>query len=321
MNKNKGSLTVEATISLIFFLSIMIIFLLFMKLLVVENALQTTAKEAAKRVASHAYYFKVVESQMGFVDPADAKAYEDTEWGMEIGKYAIKNVGGKALGIFAGNAFKKDSADKLTAWKKGGIETGVDAIFSLGALFVGDLLEPGYFEHKRAAQQNIVVSAICEADGLTNLVDPNKIILEYVKYPESSYLYTKSSQNEIYEKINLEAETYVKADDVVVVLSYPITLNIPFFGKQKLVVTKTAVEHPWLNGGNGIAASNEGLIGKFIKEAADIATYGFVTVKITNNGNYYHEADCSSLVGEYASDIRKYNARKLGFKACSSCNP
>ena len=52
MKKNKGSLTVEATISLVFFLSIMIIFLLFMKLLVIENALQTTAKEAAKRVKS-----------------------------------------------------------------------------------------------------------------------------------------------------------------------------------------------------------------------------------------------------------------------------
>jgi len=321
MKKNKGSLTVEATISLVFFLSIMIIFLLFMKLLVIENALQTTAKEAAKRVASHAYYFKVVESQMGFVDPTDTKAYEETNWGMEIGEYAIKNVGGKALGIFAGNAFEKTSAGKLTAWKKGGIEQGVDAVFSLGGLFVGDLLEPGYFNQKRIAQQNIVISAISEADGLTNLMDPNKIILEYVKYPESSYLYKKSIQNDIYDEISLDANTYVKSDDVVVVLSYPVTLNIPFFGKQKLVVTKTAVEHPWLNGGNGIMPRTEGLLNKFLNEARDIATYGFVTVKITNNGNYYHEADCSSLVGEYTTDIRKYNARKQGFKACSSWNP
>lgn len=321
MRKNRGSLTVEATISMVFFLSIMIIFLLFMKILVIENALQTTAKEAAKRVASHSYYFKVVENQMGFVDPEDEKAYEETEWGMEIGEYTIKNVGGKALGIFAGNAFKKDSASKLTAWKKGGIETGVDAVLSLGGLFVGDLLEPGYFNSKRTMQQNIVVSAISEADGLSNLVDPNKIILEYVKYPEGSYLYKKNLKNEIYDKISLDADSYIKADDVVVVLSYPISLDIPFFGKQKLVVTKTAVEHPWLNGGNGIMARNEGLLSKLVKETTNIATYGFVTVKITNNGNYYHEADCSALVGEYATDIRKYNAIKLGFKACSSCSP
>lgn len=321
LKNNKGSLTVEATISMIFFLTAMLLFLLFIKISIVEYSLQNIASEATKRIASSSYIFQTIQNQFNYAEPED-EADKDNRYGKEIAKIAIKDVGGGIFNIFTGNLLEGDSAKKLTKIQGGSVKMGVDLIFSAGSLVLkSDAMQSTFFSKKRDMQDKILKEVVEGTSDLNSFVDTQKIIVEYVKYPESSSMFSARKSNDIYKNIGIDAGSYLEKEDVMVVLSYPFEMNLPFVGKQKFIITKTAIEHAWLYGGNGITAKSEGLISKLISEATNIALYGFTDVKITNNGNYYHRSSCSNLNGEYASNMRKYNAMKQGFKACSVCSP
>ena len=319
--KNKGSLTVEACLSMVFFLTTMLLFLFFIKIVMIEYSIQNIASESAKRISSSTYAFQIIQNQFNYCESIDDME-KDNRYGKQISKMVISDLGGGIFNMFTESLFEANDAKRLTSIEKGSFKLGINMIKSAGKMVLtSEMAEAKFFEIKQNMQDKIFQEVSMSIASSNKFLDKDKIIVEHIKYPEAATVFSKRLSNEIYDKIGVDGKTYLEREDVVVVLSYPFEMNFPFFGKQKFVITKTAVEHAWVYGGNGIVAKQEGLISKLASEATNIVLYGFTTVEITNNGQFYHRSSCSNLIGEYSTPMRKYNAMKQGFKACATCAP
>lgn len=324
--KRKGSLTVEATLVSVVFISIMLLLLSMVKLVIVEYTLSYCAHESAKSIAEVGYLTSIVNNiQEDLDDTYDATGKEQAK---SLGDFVASKGSSISQSFFSygiSKETKKDKAKLTTGLTKAGVSTAVSIAKNIGANFYGF-----FRDEVNSFKTNLKYDFVCDTISATIdekgiPINKDKIKIELVKFPETNREYTVNSLGANYVKNGLVPGKDFDKDDAVVIVSYDVEINLPFINKLEFTIRKMAVEKCWINGSNGIITKFEGegvaekALSEIITAAIDHATRN--NVYVVNGSSKYHRSKyCHKCSDKHVTEIKEYVAKDNGYSACSSCN-
>lgn len=323
--KNRGSLTVEATLAATVFICIMLVLLSMIKLILIEYTLSYSAYESAKSIADVSYFVNLINDiQEDLDDNYDATVVEQAE---SLGEYSIDTASSltqKFLSYGMSDKDKKAGAKLTTGLSKIGIQTLLDLGKQVGTNIYGAQRD-SINALKKNQKNNFVKEIISETINERGIpIDKDRIMIEIVKFPETNREYTINSTNLNYIKNGLYAGHDFDKDDAVVVLSYKAKIDVPFINSYEFTIRKVAIEKGWVNGDNGVITkfSAEGLlekgISRIITVISNYATQNDVYI-INNSSVYHHSRACGKIGDKHTTKLKEYVAKDNGYRECSSC--
>lgn len=323
--KNKGSLTVEATLAATVFICIMLVLLSMVKLVLIEYTLSYSAYESAKSIADVSYFVNLINDiQEDMDENYDASVVEQAE---NLGEYSINTASSltqKLLSYGMSNKDKKADAKLVTGLSKTGIQTVLDLGKQVGTNLYGANRD-AINTLKKSQKNNFVKEIISETIDERGInIDKDKVMIEIVKFPETNREYTINSVNLNYIKNGLYSGRDFDKDDAVVVLSYKAKIDVPFINSYEFTIRKIAIEKGWVNGDNGVITkfSAEGLldrgISRIITVVSNYATQNDVYI-VNNSAVYHHSRSCGKIGDKHTTKLKEYVAKDNGYRACSSC--
>lgn len=323
--KKKGSLTVEATLASVVFISIMLLLVSLVKFVLIEYTITYCAHEGAKAIAESGYLVSLVNNiQEDMDDTYDATQKEEAK---SLGKFATSTATSVAQSWFSygiGKQERKDGAKLVSGLTKTAVNSVFELVKSIGTNFYG------YFRDDiNAMKNNFKYDFVC--DVINDTIDQkglpinrDKVVVELVKFPETKREYTVNSLGVNYIKNGFVPGKDFDKEDAVVVISYDASINLPFINKIDFTIRKVAVEKCWVNGGNGIVTSNsakgvaEKAIGAIIDAVVDFETKN--NVYVVNGSSKYHSSKvCYKCSDKPVTEIKEFVAKGNGYSACSSC--
>lgn len=326
---NKGSMTVESCISFTLFIVVFLMLLTMVKFVMIEYILTYSANESAKSVADISYFVNVINTiQQDMDEQVDSHAESTMNFAEKKITKDLPTIVNAFIGyeISTGetnDSQKKSSAEakKTTKLAQTGLNMYVDILKQIGTDFYGQFR--GSVDEIKGSLKNTYVRGVIEKTlnekGI--YLEKEKLVLEVVKFPETTREYNLNALNIGYLSNGLVFNKDFKNNDAVVVISYKTKFKLPFFPAIELRFSKTAIEQCWINGGNGIVTKYEGdgLLSKVCDEIINFATTK--DVYIANNGNKYHSLNCSKLADVQKNKVKETDAIDNGYKACSLCKP
>ena len=303
--RSKGSITVEACITLPVFLSGFFLMLFLVKFTCTGMVLDYAVNEAAKEIAATAY-------PISFINELEDEKIE--EYGNvkipapeeELEKL-IQQIGGGSSGnllnvIISGDFKGTDISDNL----KGVLDDYSKGI--IGGII--DKITPAYWNMKSAGKY-MIADALIKEHLDSPLIDQKNARLRLVEFPQGKAEYNARSESAIYESFGLTPGKDFGSDDVVLQLEYDYSVNLPFVEALNVKMVHTAVERAWINGSFGVlTAKDEGL---------DLEPEGSI-VFITRTGIRYHKGSCWYLrKSRIPIDVEE--AAGKGYTPCKVCKP
>lgn len=323
--KKKGSLTVEATLVSVVFISIMLLLLSMVNLVLIEHTITYCAHESAKAIAESGYLVSLVNNiQEDMDDTYDATPREEAK---TLGKFVTSTATSVTQSWFSygtSKQSKKDGAKLVSGLSKTALNTTFSLIESIGNNLYG------YFRDDINRMKNdLKYDFVCDVinDSIDQKgvpINRDKVVVELVKFPETNREYTVNSLSTNYIKNGFVPGKDFDKGDAVVVVSYDVEINLPFINKLDFTIRKVAVEKCWVNGANGIITGNsaKGFLEKGISAVvdiiSDIATEN--NVYIVNGSSKYHSSKtCHKCSDKHVTAIKEFVATENGYSSCSSC--
>lgn len=305
MKRLKGSLILEAVISFTVFLSFMFMLLLAVKMSMTIIALDSVTSETAKQIATSAYPIGL------FNKMADENSEKVESFEKKTG-FTDAVIDTSAKGLFnyytAETAKSADKAEENTALGIIGIP------LQYGIEKIGETIISATTELLGQKGNEYVKSGIIQGLNDYNVgIDLENLELTVCKFPLPENTYISGCNTEGYTDLGLAKDDF-GADDVIIGLTYDYEITLPFLPTFKIKLKSIAVEHAWVNGGNGDTVSEH--------EGIDIAgmLYGkkHYYKAISGSGDCYHKANCITLWrGKTAITVKE----AAGLKACGMCKP
>lgn len=305
MSRKKGSLSVEAVISMTVFIGVMFLMLTLVKLVLAMTILNNATTEAVKTIASSGYIIGVLnEEQEGIeksaekIEPANL-----TE--------SVSALGGTSLVTNLMGGSGKDAF----------VNSGKKALLEILEGAAVELLGDKAYEIKGQMVNGIVgniVKGYIEDCGIP--LDESKLMLRAVKIPETDreFKTLHAGNMSLSETGTLEAvpKNDFNKDDVLICLEYPYTIALPLIPSVTVTLRSTAVEHAWLHGTGSGPASNEGINLEDILYGDDRDVY----IGAKKTGTKYHKEKCMTLrCGSVKMKLSE--ASKKGYEPCAVCKP
>lgn len=305
MKKTKGSLTLEAVISFTVFLSFMFMLLMVVKMSMVAITLDSVTAEAAKQIATSAYPIGIF-NKMADENSEKVESYE------QVTGFTDALVDTSMEGIF--NYYTSATAEGAN---KANDNTALGIIgipLQYGMTKLGETLINGTTELIGQKGNEFIRASIVQ--GLNDYdvgIDLSKLELAVCKFPVPESTYNSGCNSDGYKTLGITKSDF-GADDVVIGLTYDYAISLPFLPTFEIKLKSLAIEHAWVNGGNGETVSD--------KEGIDIAAGLFgkkhYYVGASGKGTKYHKANCMTLWrGKKA--ISKYDAASM--TPCKVCKP
>ncbi|MHB1394033.1 MAG: hypothetical protein ACYCYE_13360 [Clostridia bacterium] len=302
--RSKGSITVEACITLPVFLSVFFLLLFLVKFTCTGMVLDYAVNEAAKEIASAAYPISFINE----LEDEKISEYENVKIPTleeELERLGQKIGGdyGSIIDILISRDYKEvDIADALG---------NVLEDYSKG--IAGGLLEritPAYWDMKSAGKY--MIADVLVKEHLSNPIIKNENArLRLVVFPQGKAEYDAKSEVEAYKSFGLIPGKDFDSDDVVVQLEYDYRVKLPFVEALNVKMVHTAVERAWINGSFGILTAKE--------EGLDFEPEGSI-VFITRTGIRFHRGSCWYL-RKSRMPIGIGEAEGKGYTPCKVCKP
>ena len=301
MSRKKGSLSVEAVISMTVFIGVMFLMLTLVKLVLVMTILNNATTEAAKTIASSGYIIGVLNEKQADVEKSveniDPTNLADSAKGLGESTVVTELLGGSGKNTLVGGG----KSALLGILKGAAIELEGDKVYKIkgkaASAIVGNIVK-GYIED-------------C---GIP--LDESKLMLRAVKIPETDreFKTLHAGNMPLSETGTLEAapKTDFNKDDVLICLEYPCTIALPLIPSVTVTLRSTAVERAWLHGTGSGPARREGvdLTGMLDK---------YVYIGAKHKGTKYHQENCMTLWR--GSEKIKLSDAKGKYEPCAVCNP
>lgn len=312
MRHAKGSLTVEAVISVTIFISVMFLLLTMVKLVLMMTILNNATVEAAKVIATGAYPISILnEKQAGLESlPDEAEPATLTQ--------SLAGAGSSSIitSLFGG--------DGWSAFTGSGVDILKDLVGGVGV----ELSKNIVYELKGKAVSALcgqVVSGYVEDCGIA--FDPEQLLLRAVKIPQTSEefstLYRAGLSLSDSGALTAQpassptaADGDFNAEDVLICLEYPYEMALPFLPAITITLRSVSVEHAWLYGTSVGPSRMEGIDVTNILFGSGTTVY----VATGGHGTRYHRENCSTLWTSN-SPISLAEAQSQGLTPCKVCNP
>jgi len=301
--KNRGSLTVEAVISVTVFISVMFMLLTMVKMVLFMTVLNNATVETAKILATSGYPIVLLNDLQEDTLDTTAKQFEPASLQQSLQTGLTDTF---LTGIFSGNVIKtgaQNVAGALTGFIEG-------AIAQIGSQLASEV--------KAGIAQNLCATLVKEyVEDCGLYIDQEKLILRAVKIPETNVEFTARGG----AVMPLSADGALQAqpgihfgqDDVVVCLEYPYEIALPLLPAFEVTLRSTSVERAWVNGTGSGPVRTEGID---VSNWLDKAIY-------EGSGGYskrYHRRDCITIKGHSRLvTVSDAIARKL--TPCKVCQP
>lgn len=299
--KNKGSLTVEAVISVTVFISVMFLLLTMVKMVLVMTVLNNATVEAAKVIATSGYPIALLNEMQAEKLDAPAKQFESLSLENSL-KAGAKNT--LITGIFSGDVVGAAKNDAVSSLKS--------LIEQAGKYFISE-----YVYQAKADIANVLCSSIVKdyVQDCGLYIDQEKLILRAVKIPETAGEFKVQHSGDI--KLSEAGELVAKpnqhfgADDVLICLEYPYEIALPFLPAFEVTLRSTSVERAWVNGtGTGVKFTEGIKISQWLAPTYYVGSRGY--------SKCYHLESCYTL-WRGKKPITASEAKSLN--PCKVCNP
>lgn len=303
--RTKGSITVEACLTLPVFLTVFFLLLSFAKFTCTGMVLDYAVNETAKEIAASSYPIALMneiedEKIQEYGDAAMPPPEEELErLGQQIGNTGYGNI----LNAIVSEGFNGADAievleNLLEDYHKGILEDAAGRITA------------EYWKMKSAGKY-LIADALIREHLDYPIIDKNNARLRLAEFPQSKSEYSSKSASTVYESFGLIPGQDFGIDDVVLQLEYDYRMNLPFVKPINIKMVHTAVERAWTKGSFGIlTVEEEGLE----LEADDSIIF------ITRTGIRYHKGSCWHLrKSRIPIDLKEAEAR--GYTPCKVCKP
>lgn len=307
--KQKASLTVEAVIAFVSYLSFMFMLLLMVKMSMVSIVLNGAVNETAKQIATMAYPLNI--------------------------PIAVANDQGDKVEVFT--TVEKNVSELINNPQETILEyifenvDGIDSIKSGDWKNMGDILMSG------GSVKDAVIGAVISggedllanycanaaAKTIQEYVNDSKmpirsenIKIRIVKLPMSDQSYKNlDTGSGAYSDFKLTKDDF-DVNDVVIAIEYSYVMNLPFLDQIRLTLRDVAVEQAWVNGCSSMRTWSEGIK---IEDLHDKLTGENTKYWIAGGeyGNCYHKQGCPALYRKNALPV----SDTAGKKPCKRCNP
>ena len=337
----KGSITVEACISLPVFLCFFLALAFFIRIAVINITLNHVVNESVKQLAAASYPLKflneledelVLENPDYELLPFDEELKEVRDAALEdIKDSAGEKLQGLLPDMLSGNIsreeiegvflevvalLKQEAAGKVVEDVGGGI-----------GKFLAQKYSQQYFEAKAQAKYaaaGYLIQKFLKASDIDN----SRMEYLLVMLPQSDAEMEMRSADPSYLEVSNQIGFVPDKDDVVIAIQYKTVIPLPFFGRKEVLIRKTAVEQAWMNGSNGVyamdlAAGDEQRGNDEASKAENSVEDSYKklkesTVFITRTGSRYHKDGCIHLKRSKIP-IKLSQAQKKGMLACKAC--
>ena len=329
MKKNRGSLTVEATLSFSIFLMVFLALLCVVKIGLVEYQLRMATSNAARSVATSSYILGKVNS---WQEEENKKMTTSTSESIAMGemkevvnstssvltgviKYAFADKSKPSKSIKAETDLKIAGGEAATSLITSFIGLGVDALYSHLYNYIGDAKDALAYQVVRGAVENNLANSALKLDG-------DNLNIDIYKLPQTQAEFESGILNVAYVAAGISPGVDFGKDDVVVSISYKYKLKLPFIKEREIIIRSTSVEKAWLNGSSGVYCkprSDKGLLSTGISELFELIDNE--TVYIVDGSNKYHRsAHCYTIDEKHYTTLKKLSAKNLQYKECSQCH-
>lgn len=335
---DKGSLTVEAVLSLPIFLCFFMLLLFSIKTAVIHITLDFAVNETAKQLATAAY-------PMTFLNEMEDEAFSDaeeggipslSEEGAKIKGYLTEESSGMLEKLMTGDLKADDIADAFESVKNSVVSDYTSGLTQ----YLLSSIKGDYYAVKARVKYR-AVNLLLDKFLKGGWVEREKTEILYVELPQSDTEYryrVEEKKDASYTKFYEELGFGPGQDDVVVSLQYKTHIPVPFFADRELAYRFTAVEKAWIHGGNGVYTvhpKKEQTGGEKEGEKEENASTGTKgtskveesykklqqsTVYVTTKaGKKYHKAGCMHLSKRSTIPLKMDEAQKKGFTPCKRC--
>jgi len=317
--KQKASLTVEAVIAFVCYLSFMFMLLLMVKMSMVSIVLNGAVNETAKQIAAVSYPLNILIADAD-EHGKQVKAFNEAEKKVsEFINTPKEDLVGKVLEEMGGNSSVQSGLEAIKSGNWQAIPniikaTGEQALGDGKNILVGGIYAGGEYLITTYCA-DMAAKSIQEYVNDSNMpisTDDIKIRIVKVPMPEQSYENLDVSGG-AYADFKLTKDDFDK-NDVVIAIEYEYEMNLPFLNQIKLTLRDIAVEQAWMNGCSSMRTWSEGIdIGEIYKYlTGDQPKYWG-----TDGGECYHKKGCSTL---WRGSARVLNGKE-GKRACKVCKP
>lgn len=338
MKKIKGSLTIEAIIAFTVFLSFMFMLLMVVKMSMTIIALDSITSETAKQIATGAYpiamfndFCDEYDGSLADIISGDADSKDIYEGVTGFQSDVIKKGSKGILDYFLATDSVVDegekktetendkSKDKQKTEKEKSLENSVISLIGLplqkGLDAVVDMILDKAEEILTVKGNEMIRGNIAQAIEDYGIdINLDNLKLAVCKFPMSKEAYKNGCKSEGYTQMGLKKDDIDK-NDVVIGVTYDYQLALPFLPTFSIKLKSLAIEHAWVNGGNGETVSS--------KEGIDVENLLFgkhYYVAASGKTKIYHRANCMTLYrGKKA--ISQKEAKKEEMKPCGMCKP
>lgn len=303
--RSKGSITVEACITLPVFLSVFFLLLFIVRFACTGMVLDYAVNETAKEIAAAAYPISFIneleDEKIGEYGNVRIPTPEE-----ELEKF-MQQMGAGSSGNLLKVIISEDfEGEDISNALKGILEDYRKGI--IGGII--DRITPAYWDMKSAGKYLIADKLIKEHLD-SPLINLENAKLRLVEFPQGEEEYNARVENDGYKSFGLAPGEDFGSDDVVLQLEYDYKVNLPFVEALNVKMIHTAVERGWINGSFGLLTVKD--------EGLDLEPEGNI-VFITRTGIRYHNGSCRYL-RKSRIPINIEGAKAEGYTPCKVCKP
>lgn len=292
-SRSRGSITLEACITLPAFLSVFFLLLFLVKFTCTGIVLDYAVNETTKEIAASSY-------PISFVNELEDEKLEVHEEG----------AGGTETGSSYSSIFEVLNSESFSNIDGGTLKNILKDYGKDIASGLAGSMTSAYWDMKSAGKYAIA-EALIEEHLKSPLINRKNVKLSLVEFPQSKAEYNFNYSRNRYKTFGLTPDKDFNSEDVVVQLEYAYSIKLPFIERFDVKMVHTAVERGWLNGSNGVLTSED--------EGLDLEPEGS-TVFITRTGIRYHKGSCWHLRrSRVPVDITE--AKDRGYTPCKVCKP
>ena len=302
----KGSITIEASIVLPFFISVFFMLLFVVKLACVETILDHAVSNTAKELAAAAYPISYIN------EFEDEKITEYGNKNIPTVEEELEKLGRPGGMLSPGSILETVISGEVDGEKVTRTITEILDDYRRGMIGgIVDGITPAYWSMKAACKYYIADSLLREQ--LDNpLLDIDKVKLRLVELPQGKAEFDARSGSDLYSSFGLIPGVDFDRNDVVIQLEYDYRVKLPFIKPLDIVMIHTAVEKAWLKGSHGTIAADE--------EGFDLEDPSGEVVYITRTGIRFHKGTCRYL-RRSKLPITVGEAETKGYTPCKVCTP
>ncbi len=343
IRQHAGSVTVEASVAMPFFVIFVMLFVFLIKAAWVSLDLNYAVNETARQIASVCYPISFINeaedaaaSEMNLVigsnTPDEGVSTDSsTGWTERLSLGFIQRLAeGSTTGFDSGDILKE-------------VISVISGVISEKTIYSAIERFAGMYYRLRTEAEYAATDSIFRSYLAGTSVPGTSTTILYARFPQSNYRYAmEKAGSSPGGGIGIpHAEALISADDVVVSALCTLKIPLPFIGGRELHIRHTAVEKACLK---GYDRGQESFLIPFSKtdgdpgnkEAENINIIGqgdygsaidelhqdliAVTVYITRTGTRYHRCGCRYLARS-CIPVKETEAVGKGYVSCRVCDP